>query len=102
MVANSVKVVETADRTHEIPRDKDGALKRPDGMTDAEWNIHQDAMCSQKSVPVYLANHMRRVELAQKLAGDRTNDLPRLAKLVVRAVEERKYPTIDVTVKDKE
>jgi hypothetical protein len=97
MVEASANVVDVADRTHTIPRDERGNLIRPRGMSDAEWNIHCDAMCSSRDVPSYLAQHYRRVETAQKIAGLRGAELPPIAGYMVRIVERKNYETVDVT-----
>jgi hypothetical protein len=100
MVANSAKVVDVADRTYEIKRDPEtGRLVRPNGMPDETWNIHCDAMRATRNLPAYLANHFARVELAQKLAGLKGAELPKIAQLVVQVNmgERPKYETVDVT-----
>ena len=93
---HSADVVEVADRTYTIPR-VDGVLMRPEGMSEAEWNIHQDAMASSRNMPGYLAAHFRRVELAQKIAGERRADLPPIAGFVVHLVQQKQYDVVDVT-----
>jgi hypothetical protein len=102
MVAASANVVEVADRTHTIKRDPEGRLIRPSGLTDAEWNVHMDAMCSAKNVPVYLAEHYRRVETAQKIAGARGAELPPVAGYVLHLMERKVYETVDVTATKEE
>lgn len=97
MVEASANVVDVADHTHTIPRDERGNLIRPPGMSDAEWNVHCDAMCSGRNVPVYLAEHYRRIETAQKIAGLRGADLPPIAGYVVHVMEKKVYETVDVT-----
>ena len=102
MVAASANVVEVADKTHTIPRDEKGNLKRPAGMSDAEWNVHQDAMCSTRNVPIYLAEHYRRIETAQKIAGMRGAELPPVAGYVLHLMEKKVYPVVDVTAPEEE
>lgn len=97
MVADSATVVAIADTTHKIPRDPDGNLIRQPHMSETEWNICQDALKPAKDLPTYLARHYDRVELAQKIAGSRVDDLPQLAKYVVNIVAPPKYDVIDVT-----
>ena len=101
LVAKSVAVVEVVDRTYEIPRDEAGELVRPDGMKDADWNLHCDAMKTGKNVPVYLTSHLNRVELAQKIAGHR-GEAPPIAAYVVHTVAMQKYPVVDVSVEAEE
>ena len=56
MVARSADVIDVVDATHTLKRDPDsGRLIRPPSMDDATWNLHCDAMKSNKNVPVYLA-----------------------------------------------
>lgn len=95
----SLRVAEIVDRTYTIPR-KDGVLVRPDGMSDAEWNLHQDAMMSGRNVPVYLSEHLRRVETAQKIAGAQGGQLPLIAGFIVHTVHAKVYDVIDVTVNE--
>lgn len=103
MVARSLDVLEVVDRTNELPRDsKTGALIKPPGMDDATFHLHCDAMVSNRNMPAYLASHMRRAELAQKIAGDKSGDLPKIAVAVVHTWQPREYETVDVTVVDKE
>jgi hypothetical protein len=97
LVEKSVEVIRVVDRTHEVSRGEDGRLIRPEGMSDADWNLHTDAMQSQRNLPAYLASHMRRVELAQKIAGERATDLPPIAIAVVHTFEPKRYDVIDVT-----
>jgi hypothetical protein len=97
MVEASADVVDIADRTHKISRGKDGALVRPEGMSDAEWNIHCDAMQSERNAPIYLKAHYQRVETAQKIAGARGAELPPVAGYVLHLMERKVYPTVDVT-----
>jgi hypothetical protein len=99
MASTSMAVVQVADRTHEIPRDPEtGALMRPQGMSDADWNIHCDSMRSARNAPLYMVEHYRRVETAQKLAGLKGAELPKIAQYVVNVTmqERPKYPVIDV------
>lgn len=97
MVAQAARVVDIADRTCAVPRDPEtGGLIRQPGMTDEEWNIHCDAMMSNRNVPVYLASQLERVALAQKLAGLRGVEVPRIAGYVVQLMEQKKYPVVDV------
>jgi hypothetical protein len=102
MVAASANVVEVAGKTHTIPRDERGNLIRPPGMNDAEWNLHCDAMCSTRNVPIYLLEHYKRVETAQKIAGMRGGELPPVAGYVLHLMEKKTYPVIDVTVSKEE
>lgn len=112
MVANSVAVMEVVDRTNELPRkvvelvNEKGAvvevreeLVQPDGMPDAVFHLHRDAFKADKDVPFYLKAHRNRVELAQRIAGDRNNAPPELAKLVISVVQapRKEYEVIDVT-----
>ncbi len=97
MVSASADVVDIADRTHKISRDDSGDLVRPDGMSDAEWNIHCDAMASERNAPIYLKEHYRRVETAQKIAGARGGELPPVAGYVLHLMEKKSYPVVDVT-----
>jgi len=92
-------VLDVVDRTYEIPRDEVGRLERPPGLSDAEWNLHCDAMLPSKDRPTYLQVHINRVELAHKIAGDRSAAPPELAKMVVQVLEQpkREYEVIDVT-----
>jgi hypothetical protein len=115
-VAKSMAVVEVADRTHEVKREvidvfdeKTGEivsrrveLVRPAGMSDADWNIHNDAMKPMKDMPGYLVSHFNRVELAQKLAGARRDELPPIAGYVVMTVEKKAYETVNVEPTEKE
>jgi hypothetical protein len=97
MVSASADVVDVADRTNKISRDKAGNLVRPEGLSDAEWNIHCDAMCSTRNVPIYLSEHYRRVETAQKIAGARGAELPPIAGYVLHLMQAKVYETVDVT-----
>jgi hypothetical protein len=106
MVSDSTNVVSVADRTYELPRDEYGYLVRPMGpdgkstMSDAMWNLHCDAMKSNRNVPVYLAEHYKRVETSQKIAGARGGDLPPVAGYVLHVWEKKQYPVVDVTVNE--
>jgi len=108
LCARSVEVVSVADRTFEIPRDPDGNLIRPvdengkTTMSDAEWNLHCDAMKSTRNMPGYLVAHYNRVETAQKLAGLKGAELPKIAQYVVNVTMQQRpeYPVIDVTPVD--
>jgi hypothetical protein len=102
MVSASANVVDVADKTHEIHRSPDGKLVRPPGMSNAEWNIHCDAMCSTRNVPVYLAEHYKRIETAQKIAGMRGGELPPVAGYVLHLMEKKVYPVLDVTASKEE
>ena len=100
LCARSVEVVSVADRTHELARDPDtGALIRPPGMKDSDWNLHCDAMESTRNMPGYLVAHYNRVETAQKLAGLKGAELPKIAQYVVNVTMQQRpeYPVIDVT-----
>ena len=101
MCADSAKVVDIADRTYELARDPEtGDLIRPNGMSDAQWNLHCDAMKSTRNMPGYLVAHYTRVETAQKLAGLKGAELPKIAQYVVNIsmpAERPQYPVIDVT-----
>lgn len=102
MLGHSVDVMDKVERTYELPRDKKtGALVRPPGMSDADWNLHNDAMLPNKAMPVYLGAHMTRVLTAQRIAGDRGSAPAELAKLVieVKQAPRREYEAIDVTPK---
>jgi hypothetical protein len=99
MVAASVAVVEVTDKTHTLARDNvTGELIRPMGMSDADWNLHCDAMRSARNAPVYLVEHYKRVETAQKIAGARGGDLPPVAGYVLHLMEKKVYDIVDVTV----
>ena len=103
MVARSADVIDVVDATHTLKRDPgSGRLIRPPGMDDATWNLHCDAMKSNKNVPVYLAEHYKRMETAQKIAGLRGAEAPPLAGYVVHVVERKTYPVVDVTVSKEE
>ena len=103
MVARSADVIDVVDATHTLKRDPDsGRLIRPPDMDDATWNLHCDAMKSNKNVPVYLAEHYKRMETAQKIAGLRGAEAPPLAGYVVHGVERKTYPVVDVTVNKEE
>jgi hypothetical protein len=105
MVERSAANMEVIGKTPEIARNtKTGALIRPEGMTDAEWNLCCDAMRSNKDVPFYLLCDAKRVETAYKIAGDRANAPQELARLVVHLVKgpPKEYGTIDVTPVGKE
>ena len=97
MVSASADVVDIADRTYKIARDERGILIKPEGVSDAEWNIHLDAMASERNAPIYLKEHYRRVETAQKIAGQRGAELPPVAGYVLHIMEQKKYPVVDVT-----
>src|SRR5512133_2160195 len=103
MVAKSVEVMETVDRTYELPRDVDGSLVRPAGMSEPEFNLHKDSMLPAKQVPFYLASHRTRIETAQKIAGDRASAPQEIARRVVKVLElpKRDYEVIDVTINEK-
>jgi len=103
LCARSVEVIQVADRTHELSRDPEtGDLIRPPGMKDSDWNLHCDAMKSTRNMPGYLVAHYNRVETAQKLAGLKGAELPKIAQYVVNVTmqEKPKYPVIDVTPVD--
>jgi hypothetical protein len=102
MVAASANVVEVAGKTHTIPRDEMGNLIRPPWMKDAEWNLHCDAMCSTRNVPIYLMEHYKRIETAQKIAGMRGGELPPVAGYVLHIMEKKVYPTLDVTAPEED
>jgi hypothetical protein len=103
LAAASVEIVSIADRTHELARrdTEDGQeLVRPPGMSEAEWNIHQDAMQPKQEMPGYLANHYERVHLVQKLAGSRPQELPPIAGYLVLTVEKKPYEIVNVETKE--
>jgi hypothetical protein len=104
IVEKSVAVMEVVGRTYEVPRDNDGFLVRPDGMSESEFNLHCDAMLPGNKVPFYLQCDRARVELAHRLAGERANAPSKIAELVVRVLERApvEYPIIDVKVTKKE
>ena len=101
MCADSAKVVDIADRTYELARDPEtGDLIRPNGMSDAQWNLHCDAMKSTRNMPGYLVAHYTRIETAHKLAGLKGTQLPKIAEYVVGVITKVEYPVIDVTPTD--
>jgi len=102
MVESSAEVVSVAGTTCDLPRDDNGNLKRPEGMSDREWHIHQDAMLPVKQAPIYMIEHYKRVELAQRVAGGPgAGELPQAIQYVVHVVSPKVYPVIDVTAEEK-
>ena len=100
LVAKSVDVVAIADETFNIPRDpKTGELIRPPVMSDSMWNIHCDAMKSARNAPLYMVEHFKRIETAQKISGLKGVASPALAQAVVNVFVQPKYEDVDVTVK---
>lgn len=99
MVADSVDVVSVADQAYKLKVGTDGKLEGPPGATPEQLTIMQHALLPNKEVPTYLARHYGRVELAHKIAGDRSNAPPELARLVISVVQapRREYDVIDVT-----
>jgi hypothetical protein len=99
MVGHSVEVMEKVGRTNELSRGSYGELVRPPEMSEADFNLHKDAMQPPKDVPFYLRCHANRVELGQRISGERTNAPPEIARKVVRVLEvskPREYDVIDV------
>jgi len=100
IMAKSAEIVEIAGRTNELPRNEEtGGLIRPPGMSDADWNIHCDAMLPAKSAPLYMTQHFTRVEIAQRIAGAKDLATPMIARYAVGAApaQEAQYDVIDVT-----
>lgn len=112
LVARSLAVMEIVARTNELPREEREVvndkgvvvgtrtvLVRPPDMPEPVFNLHQDAFKADKDVPFYLKADRNRLELAQRIAGDRNNAPPELAKLVISVVQapRKEYEVIDVT-----
>lgn len=69
-------------------------------MSERDWNIINDAMLPAKDAPIYLKAAFEMAVVSQKIAGRlQTGDSP-VAKVVIKVVEPRKYPVIDVTVEE--
>jgi hypothetical protein len=100
LVAKSVDVVAIADETYKIPRDPEtGGMVRPLGMSDEMWNIHCDAMKSARNAPLYMVEHFKRIETAQKISGLKGVASPAIAQAIVNVFVQKKYEDVDVTVK---
>lgn len=98
MVDDSAEVVAVAARTCDVQRNEFGILQRPEGMSERDWNIHKDAMMPQGKAPIYLLEHYKRVELAQRIAGGAGADAPPAVKFIVNLLQAPKhYDVIDVT-----
>lgn len=111
-VERALTIMEVVSTTNELPRrempvlNKEGdqvgvmvELVRPNSMSDAVFHIHQDAMKSEREAPFYLKVARGRVDLAHRIAGDRSNAPQAIAALVVRKLDlpKREYPVLDIT-----
>lgn len=101
VVAKNVDIVATALRAPEVKRDESGRPVRPDGIADRDWNIICDAHMPANRAPLYLTAACKLTETAQKIAGRLQDNEPPVAKFIVRVVEAREYPVLDVTPEEK-
>jgi hypothetical protein len=119
LISRAVETVEAASRAPELKRDGYGVIKflkdrqgnpilidgepmsaKPEGMTEAEWNIACDANEASRDAPLYLTEAFDQVKTAQKIAIN-LQDAPPIAQFVVKIVEQKKYDIIDVTPEEK-
>jgi hypothetical protein len=102
LIDESSRVVAIAGKTCDVPRDpKTGDLQFEPGTSERTKNIQSDAMLSQRNCPVYLLEHYRRVELAQRIAGGAgAGDHAPAVQFIVQLFKPREYPVIDVTPSD--
>lgn len=99
ILSTAAEVVATAGRACEVKRlGTGGKWEYPADATDREKEIMSDALLPAKACPVYLLEHYRTVQLAQRIAaGDGV--VPQGIKLVVNLGAPKDYGVIDVTPK---
>ncbi len=99
ILSTAAEVVATAGRACEVKRmDTGGKWEFPKDTTEAQRNIMADALLPAKACPVYLLEHYKTVQLAQRIAtGDGV--VPQGIKLVVNLGAPKDYGVIDVTPK---
>lgn len=102
MVNDSAQVVAKLGDAYKLKRDKEKGLERPEGMSDADYNLACDALLPKKDCPVYLSMHIERVALAQRIAGGLgAGDKVPVINFIQNNFQAPEYKVIDVTPVEK-